>query len=234
MGMDPLAMLRARIRHRYRRQEPVMTTTLYYAPGAASLLVHWLLIETGEPHRLQLVDTAARAQKSPDYLALNPNGVVPTLVIDGAPQYEAAAMAMLLGERHPHAELAPAFDDLRRADYLQWMFNLANMVQPLFRQWWYPQEPAGDAHVEAVQEQCAARIGAQWQRIDDHLAAQGPYLLGDAACVADFYLTMLMRWSRGMPKPATEWPHLDALAQRMKARPSFVELYAREGLTEWA
>jgi glutathione S-transferase len=53
-----------------------MTATLYYSPGSASMLVHWLLIETGEPHRLQLVDTAAQAQKSADYLALNPNGVV--------------------------------------------------------------------------------------------------------------------------------------------------------------
>jgi glutathione S-transferase len=211
-----------------------MTATLYYSPGSASMLVHWLLIETGEPHRLQLVDTAAQAQKSADYLALNPNGVVPTLVIDGAPHYEAAAMAMLLAERNPQANLAPAFDDPRRADYLQWMFNLANMVQPLFRQWWYPHEPAGDANVAAVHEYCAARIEAQWQRIDDHLGAHGPFLLGNTACVADFYLTMLMRWSRGMPKPATGWPHLHALAQAMKARPSFVELYAREGLAEWA
>ena len=43
-----------------------------------------------------------------------------------------------------------------------------------------------------------------------------------------------MRWSRNMPKPASEWPHLAALAQRLKARPSFTTLYAREGLTEWA
>ena len=211
-----------------------MNTTLYYAPGAASLLVHWLLIELDLPHELHLVDTAAKAQKSPEYLALNPNGVVPTLVIDGRPQYEAAALAMLLAERHPDARLAPAFDDPRRADYLQWMFNLANMVQPLFRQWWYPGEPAGEANADAVRAHCAPRIEAEWTRIDHHLAAHGPYLLGDDISAADFYLTMLMRWSRNMPKPATEWPQLAALAQRMKARPSFKTLYAREGLTEWA
>ncbi len=211
-----------------------MTTTLYYSPGSASLLVHWVLIETDEPHQLHLVDTAAKAQKTPEYLALNPNGVVPTLVINGKPHYEAAAMAMLLAERHPQANLAPAFDDPRRADYLQWMFNLANMLQPLFRQWWYPNEPAGDANADSVRTHCAGRVEAQWQRIDAHLAGNGPYLLGESASVADFYLTMLMRWSRGMPRPATEWPQLAALAQRMKARPSFAELYAREGLIEWA
>ena len=211
-----------------------MDTTLYYAPGAASFLVHWLLIELDVPHALHLVDTAAKAQKSPEYLALNPNGVVPTLVLDGKPQYEAAALAMLLAERNPDALLAPLPDDSRRADYLQWMFNLANMVQPLFRQWWYPGEPAGEANAETLRAHCAARIEREWTRIDAHLAAHGPWLLGDAPSVADFYLTMLMRWSRNMPKPATEWPHLAALAQRMKARPSFATLYEREGLTEWA
>ena len=208
-------------------------TTLYYAPGAASMLVHWLLIELDVPHALQLVDTAAKAQKSPEYLAMNPNGVVPTLVIDGRPQYEAAALAMLLAERHPEANLAPAFDDAKRADYLQWMFNLANMVQPLFRQWWYPGEPAGEANADILRVHCAQRIEAEWARIDAHLAAHGPCLLGSRISAADFYLTMLMRWSRNMPRPATEWPQLEALAQRMKAMPSFKTLYDREGLTEW-
>ena len=45
---------------------------------------------------------------------------------------------------------------------------------------------------------------------------------------------MLMRWSRNMPKQAIEWPHLAALAARLKTRPSFATLYQREGLTEWA
>ena len=211
-----------------------MTTTLYFAPGAASFLVHWLLIELDVPHLLERVDFSQRAQKSAAYLAMNPNGVVPTLVLDGQPQYEAAALAMLLAERHPQAGLSPAPGDPRRADYLQWMFNLANMVQPLFRQWWYPHEPAGEAQVEAVKAHCATRIEAEWQRIDDHLAAHGPCLLGEAPSVADFYLVMLMRWSRNMPRPATDWPHLAALAARLKARPSFAVLYEREGLTEWA
>jgi glutathione S-transferase len=207
---------------------------LYYAPGAASLLVHWLLIELDVPHELRLVDTDAGAQKRPEYLALNPNGVVPTLVMDGRPRFEAAALAMTLADRHPPAKLAPAFDEAARADYTQWMFHLANAVQPLFRLWWYPHEPAGEANADAVRARIEPRIEAAWDRLDAHLAANGPYLLGERISAADFYLTMLMRWSRKMPRPATAWPHLAALAQRMKARPSFRALYAAEGLTEWA
>lgn len=207
--------------------------TLFYSPGSASLLVHWLLIETDAPHTLVKVDTASGEHKRPEYLAMNPNGVVPTLSIDGVPHYEAAAMAMHLAEAFPQAGLAPSADDPTRAAYLQWMFNLANMVQPLLRQWWYPHEPAGEAQADAVRERLDERLGAHWARIDAHLAAHGPYLLGDTRTAADFYLTMLMRWSRNMPRPATTWPHLAALASAMAARPSFATLYAREGLTEW-
>ncbi len=207
--------------------------TLYYSPGSASLAVHWMLIELDAPHTLALVDTAAGAQKQPEYLALNPNGVVPTLIVDGTPHYEAAALLMHLADAFPDAMLAPSLADPQRIAYSQWMFNLANMVQPLFRQWWYPHEPAGEANAEAVLQCVQPRIEAQWQRIDTHLAAHGPHLLGDRLSAADFYLVMLMRWSRNMPKQAITLPHLAALAARLKARPSFAELYAREGLTEW-
>lgn len=208
--------------------------TLYYSPGAASLVVHWLLLEVDAKHALSLVDTAVGAQKRPEYLALNPNGVVPTLAIDGTPHYEAAALSMHLADAFPAAALAPAPSEPQRMDYIQWMFNLANMVQPLFRQWWYPHEPAGEGHAEAVRIHVQPRIEAEWQRIDLHLAGHGPHLLGARLTAADFYLVMLMRWSRNMPRPATEWPHLAALAARLKARSSFARLYEREGLTDWA
>ncbi|MFD0738387.1 glutathione S-transferase family protein [Lysobacter koreensis] len=210
------------------------TYSLYYAPGAASLVVHWLLLELDVAHELRLVDTKSGEQKRPEYLALNPNGVVPTLVVDGQPLFEAAALLMTLADRHPRAGLAPALDDPRRAHYQQWIFHLANAVQPLFRIWWYPHEVAGIAHADAAQAHVRPRIEAAWERLDAHLAGNGPYLLGDTVSAADFYLVMLMRWSRAMPKDALQWPHLAALAAKLKARPSFKTLYEREGLTEWA
>lgn len=207
--------------------------TLYYAPGAASMAVHWLLIELDLPHELVRIDTAAGEQKRPEYLALNPNGVVPTLVSDGVAHYEAAALLAWLADAHPQASLAPVLDDSRRAGYLQWMFHLANTVQPLFRQWWYPHEPAGEGCADAVREHVAPRIEAAWGRIDTHLSEHGPYLLGGDPSVVDLYLVMLMRWSRNMARPASDWRALAALAARLKARPSFRTLCEREGLEDW-
>src|SRR5690606_14141045 len=117
--------------------------TLYYSPGAASMPVHWLLIELRIAHELSLVDFESRAQKSPGYLALNPSCVVPTLVVDGRPRTEAAALLVHLADAYPEARFSPPPGAPLRMDFLQWMFHLANVVQPLFRMWWYPHEPAG-------------------------------------------------------------------------------------------
>ena len=85
-----------------------MSYVLYYSPGAASMAVHWMLIETRLPFEAHLVDIDAGHQRDPDYLRLNPSGRVPTLVVDGVPRHESAALLMLLAERHPEAGLAPA------------------------------------------------------------------------------------------------------------------------------
>lgn len=208
--------------------------TLYYAPGAASFVVHWLLIELELPHKLVKLDTAAREHKTPEYLALNPNGVIPTLLIDGKPMFEAAAMAVLLAESKPQAGLIPAMHSAKRGEFHQWMFHLANTLQPPFRLWWYPAEAAGEAHADAGKATAEARIHTVFGNLDAHLAVNGPYLLGDTACAADFMLVMLMRWSRNMSKTALDYPHLAKLAALMKARPSWKALYESEGLTEWA
>ena len=208
--------------------------TLYYAPGAASLVVHWLLIETGASHQLRKLDLAAGEHKRDDYLALNPSGVVPTLLVHGEPLCEAAAIVLYLADAHPSFGLAPAPGTIERGRYYQWVLHLANTLQPAFRLWFYPNEAAGEANAEAAKQRARERIEASWDLVEAHLARRGPYLLGPSVSAADFLLSMLMRWSRNMPRPATDWPQLAALAQRMKARPSFRTLYEREGLTEWA
>jgi glutathione S-transferase len=210
--------------------------TLYHSPATAAMVVHWLLIELELPHRLHALDLDRREQKSPDYLKLNPAGVVPTLVIDDDPPIcEAAAISLHLGELVPARELVPALATPARAQCYRWMFFLANTLQPAYRAWFYPTEPAGEANVEASKREARARIETAWGQVAAHLeSSAGPYMLGEKLSVVDFMTTMLMRWSRNMPKPVDQWPVLHAYAQRMKARPSWRELYRREELTEWA
>ena len=210
-----------------------MSVTLYGSRSTASLVVHWLLIELGVEHELRMLDFDRREQKSPEYLKLNLQGRVPTLLIDGQVLTESAAIAMHLADLHLQAGLAPAVGTPERGDYYRWMFFCANTLLPAYRDWFYPDEPAGAANAEAARAQARASLEAAWQQVGDHLEANGPYLLGERRSAADFMLTMLMRWSRNMPRPSDTWPALHAHAARMKALPSFREVYAREGLTDW-
>lgn len=207
---------------------------LYYSPGTASLVVHWLLIELDAEHELHKLDVDNKEHKQPAYLKINPGGVIPTLLVDGEPVFESAALVMYLADAYPMAGLAPPLDSLDRARYYQWLVYMANALQPPFRAWFYPEEPAGAENVDAVKEGARSKLEEAFGRIDAHLAENGPWLLGDKLSAADFFLTMMMRWSRNMPRPATQWPHLAKLAERMKARPSFKRLYEIEQLSEWA
>jgi glutathione S-transferase len=205
---------------------------LYYSPGTASFAVHWLLIEMNLPHTLKLVDFDTRAQKSPEYLRLNPDGVVPTLLINGVARTECAALLLTLADRYPAAGLAPAGGDELRAAYYQWTFYCANGLQPEYRNWFYADQAAGEP--EAVKALARSRIETCWGRFAALLEDGRRHVLGERLTALDFLVTMLMRWSRNMPKPATDWPVLARYVQRMRAMPSFKTVQAREGLTDWA
>lgn len=208
-----------------------MTYTLFYAPGTASMAVHWMLIELGVSFGAEAVDI--KAERSAAYLALNPAGRVPTLVVDGAPVSESAALLMLLAERHPEAGFAPAVGTPQRAAWLEAMLFLANTLSPAMRDWFYAEKDGDPSGAAAVQALARRRIEGAFERLDGMLADGRPFLIGDAISTVDLLATMLMRWSRNMERPATSWPRLGPYVKRMRGRSGFLEVCRREGLTEW-
>ena len=197
------------------------------------MAVHWMLIEAGVPFETVLVDIDAGAQRSPEYMRLNPSGRVPTLVVDGVPYAESAALLMLLAERHPEAALAPAVHSPNRPQWLEMMVYLANTLLPAMRDWFYADKDGDPGGAAAVTSLARQRIEGAWEFLDSRLAEHQPYLVGTCLSTADLLAIMLMRWSRNMPRPATTWPHLGAYVQRLRTLPSFVEVSRREKLTVW-
>ena len=210
-----------------------MPYLLYYAPGAASFAVHWMLIELGAEFRTERLDLAAGDQRLSAYLRVNPAGRVPTLVVDGEAYTESAALLMLLAERHPAAGLAPTLDDARRARWFETMVFLTNTLSSAMRDWFYADKDGDPADADGVRRLARRRIEGVWDRLDGMLSDSRRHLLGDAMTTADLLATMLMRWSRNMPRPATTWAHIAPYVTRMRARPAFLELCRREELTEW-
>jgi glutathione S-transferase len=66
--------------------------TLYLSPGSSSMAPHIALHEIGVDFESRWISFAKREQYAPEYLALNPEGKVPTLLVDGRPLTEVAAI----------------------------------------------------------------------------------------------------------------------------------------------
>lgn len=204
---------------------------LYYYPGNASLLPHMMLHEIGAPFELRLVDRDAGAQRSPEYLRLNPNGRIPVLIQGSIVLYETAAIALYLVEQHPDAGLGPQPGKAERADFLRWMVHLANTVQPEFRAYFYPHEHVAErAAAPLVKQSAEMRLDGMFDRIAAQLG-NGPWLLGERFSAADLFLFMLIRWGRGMTRPPKQLAGLNALIGRVAARPAVQAALRAEGLT---
>ncbi len=209
--------------------------TLHYFPSNASFAPHVMLREIGAPFQLQLVDRAQAAHKSPAYLKLNPNGLIPVLVDGELVLYETAAVLLHLADTHPAAGLAPALGSAERAHYYKWMLWLSNTVQATLIHYYYPERLVADGNTEGasqVKAAAEARLAGCLAQIDTQLADHGgPWLLGGKFSAVDPLAFMLCRWTRGFAsKPARDYAHIGPYLQRMLARPAVMAAIAEEQL----
>jgi glutathione S-transferase len=209
---------------------------LHYFPGNASMTPHLVLEELGVPFELKLVDRANNAHKSPAYLKLNPNGLIPVLVDGDLVLYETAAIVLHLVDAHPSAGLAPTtLGSAERAQFYKWLVWLSASLQSQMPIYFYtdryvaPGNAAGAAEVKAATER---RIEGLIDQLDAHRAAHGgPWLLGERFSALDPYAFMLCRWTRSAQRPARTLPHLAPYLQRVLARPATRRVIAREQIS---
>ena len=207
---------------------------LHHYPSTASMVPHVLLEELGVPYELKIVDRQQNAHKAPDYLKLNPNGLIPVLVDGDLVLYETAAICLHLADTHAGAMLAPPLGTSQRAQLYKWLMWLTNTLQATLIVYWYPgrwaQSPEAVAEVKASAER---KIGTQLDLLDAELARHGkPWLLGDDYTLLDPYVLTLCRWTRHFERPARSLPHLGPFLQRMLERPAVQRMYAQQGIHE--
>jgi glutathione S-transferase len=174
--------------------------TLYLSPGSSSMAPHIALHEIGVDFESRWISFAKRQQYAPEYLALNPEGKVPTLLVDERPLTEVAAILYYLARRFPEAGLFPAEDLEAEAQVISWMSFIASTVHPARRigidRW---------KEVFGIAEQ---RLGRQdW--------AVGGY------SIADIHLFRLFwRFFNALHLVPADFPSLSAHYERMMARPA--------------
>src|SRR5258708_31236227 len=106
----------------------------YFAPGSSSMAVHIALHEAGAPFESHPLSFARRDHRAPDFLGFNPEGKVPTVVIDGRVLTEVAAILYYLAKRFPEAKLLPEGDVEAEAQAISWMSFIAATLHPARRQ----------------------------------------------------------------------------------------------------
>jgi glutathione S-transferase len=174
--------------------------TLYFAPGSSSMAAHIALHEVGAPFEALPLSFAKGEQRQPEFLAINPEGKVPTLVADGRPLTEVAAILWYVAKRFPEARLLPEGDIEAEAGAISWMSFVAATLHPARRQ--------GVEHVNKVYGIADRRLGeSQW--------AIGRY------SIADIHLFRLYwRLSNWPPAGLGTFPGLARHYERMMARPA--------------
>ena len=178
-----------------------MALTLYWRPGTASMAPHAALAEIGVDYGLIEIGRE-EAQSDDRYRALNPLGVVPTLLDEeqGLVLTESAAILLWLGDRFPEAQLAPA----DRADYYRRLVFLTNTVQTAMLRFFYPERYGDEATVSAA----AARDAAEAFDILDRVLEGRTWLAAEHRTGADLFLFMLTRWARRLEPAAWDRPNL--------------------------
>ena len=208
---------------------------LHYHPGNASMTPHLLLRELGVPFELKYVDRASGAHKSPEYLKLNPNGLIPVLVDGDIVLYETAAIVLHLVDTHPAAGLAPALGTAERAQFYKWLVWMTGTMISMMQHYFYSERmvaPGNAAGALEVKAQAEAKLNAMYDQLESQLASHGgPWLLGQGFSAVDPLAFMLGRWSRGFTRPARTLPHLGPYLERMLARPAVQKVFEVEQLS---
>jgi glutathione S-transferase len=173
--------------------------TLYFSPGASSMAAHIALHEIAVPFEARPISLAKREQRMAEFLAINPEGKVPTLLIDGRPLTEVAGILFYLAKRFPAARLLP--DDIEgEAQAVSWMSFIASTL--------HPARARGLEYATQVYTIADRRLGAR------------DWVFGRYSIVDIHLFRLYWRLANSLkPAPGT-FPNLDAHYRRMMGRPA--------------
>jgi glutathione S-transferase len=201
---------------------------LYYAPGTCALASHIALEEAGADYATVKVNFAANEQRSPEYLAINPKGRVPSLVTDKGVLTETPAMLAFIAQSFPAAKLAPTEDPFAFAQaqafnsYLCSTVHVAHAHKMRGHRW--ADDPAALAEMK---RKVPESVSACFDLIE-HKMLQGPWVMGEAYTVCDPYLFTLARWLDGDGVDLTRLPRVVEHRHRMSERPAVSKVLAEE------
>lgn len=190
----------------------------YYNPRSRAAIARWMLEEVGADYEIVPIDFEAGDNRKPDFLAVNPMGKIPALVLeDGTAITEAPAIIAWLADAYPEAGLAPEPGSNERGSYYRWLFFGGSCFEPaLIEKMMRKDQP----------ELPKSTLG--WGSYDDVIGtleqtlSKSPYLLGENFSAADVYIGAELGWAGmfGAPRIAESRTIQDYLS-RVTARDAY-------------
>lgn len=207
---------------------------LHYGPGTCAFVVHAGLEIIKSRTGLEFVGHPVKLHKgenrSAEYLAINPEGLVPVLVVDGKPLTQVVAICDYLDRRFPEAQMLPA-DPWQRAQALSQLAFMNNTAHPTFAHVFMSHKFGDGAEVHAELKRFnTLRFREHLERIQAWVAGVPRFWLGDHPSFHDAYALTLLRWGGFAGIDPESLPVLWAHVQRVAATEPVAAALARERL----
>jgi glutathione S-transferase len=202
---------------------------LYFTPGTCALASHIALAEAGADYTVEKVDFKTNQQNSPDYLAINPKGRVPSLVTERGILTETPAMLALIAQSFPKAKLAPTDDPFAFAQvqsfnsYLCSTVHVAHAHKLRGTRWATEESSFAD-----MKRKVPETMGACFALIENKML-KGPWVMGEQYTICDPYLYTIATWLEGDGVEIANLPKLADHYQRMAARAAVKKALAEQG-----
>ncbi|MBA2400420.1 MAG: glutathione S-transferase N-terminal domain-containing protein [Bradyrhizobium sp.] len=199
---------------------------LYYAPGTVALASHITLVESGADYTTERIDFKTNQQNSPEYLAINPKGRVPSLVTDRGILTETPAMLIYIAQSFPKAKLAPFEDAYAFAQaqsfnsYLCSTVHINHAHRMRGARWATEESSFADMKRKVPQS-----VGAAFGLIERDML-KGPWVMGDTYTICDPYLFTLAGWLEGDSVDIATLPKVAGHRKRMADRPAVQQALA--------
>jgi len=197
-----------------------MSIVFHWYPQSSASPIACALAELQVPHERVKVDIQAGEQRRPEFLALNPNGKVPTLTVDGAPLFEALAIHLWLGEQWgverglwPEAGTSQR---LAAMSWCTWAYVTYGAVVSRLYVVAHGDEQSRDARLA---ERAIADLDSLLGLLDAHLTRQ-PWMVGDQYSLADLVVASVVGYTAFLGAPVAAHPKVQAWLSTIKARPA--------------
>jgi glutathione S-transferase len=217
-------------------EDAAVALRLHWSPDSANLVVRIALEELGLAYEAIRVDRAAGEHRSPGYLGLNPQGLIPVLEDGDLVLFETGAILLHLADRTGRLgpDGPPADDPSSRAAFLRWLFWVSNTLHADLRVAFYTARYVGEATIPELRAGLSRRIASHVALVDGAMQS-GNWPAGPAPLLTDIYLATCLRWARIYPTGAPAMPdapggRVGRLLAAMGERPAIARALAAEGI----